>query len=198
MKEFLSIAKLIDSFQRLPGIGHKTAEKMAYQVLEMKDENVEYFADALREVKAKIHHCPICGAYTEDDVCEVCANEMRDKTKIMVVSYPKDVIAFEKIGAFDGVYHVLGGALSSVNGITIDDLNISSLFDRIQNQKVSEVIIATPPNTEGETTALYLARVLSSTGVSVTRIAYGLPLGGHLEYADALTLTKALEGRNKI
>lgn len=198
MKEFLSIAKLIDSFQRLPGIGHKTAEKMAYQVLEMKDENVEYFADALREVKAKIHHCPICGAYTEDDVCEVCANEMRDKTKIMVVSYPKDVIAFEKIGAFDGVYHVLGGALSSVNGITIDDLNISSLFDRIQNQKVSEVIVATPPNTEGETTALYLARVLSSTGVSVTRIAYGLPLGGHLEYADALTLTKALEGRNKI
>lgn len=198
MKEFLSIAKLIDSFQRLPGIGHKTAEKMAYQVLEMKDENVEYFADALREVKAKIHHCPICGAYTEDDVCEVCANETRDKTKIMVVSYPKDVIAFEKIGAFDGVYHVLGGALSSVNGITINDLNISSLFDRIQNQKVSEVIVATPPNTEGETTALYLARVLSSTGVSVTRIAYGLPLGGHLEYADALTLTKALEGRNKI
>ncbi len=198
MKEFLSIAKLIDSFQRLPGIGHKTAEKMAYQVLEMKDENVEYFADALREVKAKIHHCPICGAYTEDDVCEVCANEMRDKTKIMVVSYPKDVIAFEKIGAFDGVYHVLGGALSSVNGITINDLNISSLFDRIQNQKVSEVIVATPPNTEGETTALYLARVLANTGVSVTRIAYGLPLGGHLEYADALTLTKALEGRNKI
>ena len=198
MKEFSSIAKLIDSFKRLPGIGHKTAEKMAYQILEMKDENVEYFADALREVKSKIHHCPICGAYTEDDVCEVCANETRDKTKIMVVSYPKDVIAFEKIGAFDGVYHVLGGALSSVNGITINDLNISSLFDRIEKQKVSEVIVATPPNTEGETTALYLARILANTGVGVTRIAYGLPLGGHLEYADALTLTKALEGRNKI
>ena len=198
MKEFSSIAKLIDSFQRLPGIGHKTAEKMAYQVLEMKDENVEYFADALREVKSKIHHCPICGSYTEDDVCEVCTNELRDKTKVMVVSYPKDVIAFEKIGAFDGVYHVLGGALSSVNGITISDLNISSLFDRIEKQKVTEVIVATPPNTEGETTALYLARILANTGVSVTRIAYGLPLGGHLEYADALTLTKALEGRNKI
>ena len=198
MKEFSSIAKLIDSFQRLPGIGHKTAEKMAYQVLEMKDENVEYFADALREVKSKIHHCPICGSYTEDDVCEVCSNELRDKTKIMVVSYPKDVIAFEKIGTFDGVYHVLGGALSSVNGITISDLNISSLFDRIEKQKVTEVIVATPPNTEGETTALYLARILANTGVSVTRIAYGLPLGGHLEYADALTLTKALEGRNKI
>ena len=198
MKEFVSISKLIDSFQRLPGIGHKTAEKMAYQVLEMKDENVEYFADALREVKSKIHHCPICGACTEDDVCEICANEMRDKTKIMVVSYPKDVIAFEKIGAFDGVYHVLGGALSSVNGVTINDLNINTLFDRIKDQKVSEVIVATPPNTEGETTALYLARILANTGVNVTRIAYGLPLGGHLEYADALTLTKALEGRNKI
>ena len=198
MKEFSSIAKLIDSFQRLPGIGHKTAEKMAYQVLEMKDENVEYFADALKEVKSKIHHCPICGAYTEDDVCEVCSNELRDKTKIMVVSYPKDVIAFEKIGAFDGVYHVLGGALSSVNGVTINDLNISSLFDRINDQKVVEVIVATPPNTEGETTALYLARILADTGANITRIAYGLPLGGHLEYADALTLTKALEGRNKI
>jgi recombination protein RecR len=198
MKEFVSISKLIDSFQRLPGIGHKTAEKMAYQVLEMKDENVEYFADALQEVKSKIHHCPICGAYTEDDVCEICANELRNRTKIMVVSYPKDVIAFEKIGVFDGVYHVLGGALSSVNGITINDLNISSLFERIKDQNVNEIIVATPPNTEGETTALYLARILAETGVDVTRIAYGLPLGGHLEYADALTLTKALEGRNKI
>ena len=198
MKEFISISKLIDSFQRLPGIGHKTAEKMAYQVLEMKDENVDYFANALREVKEKIHHCPICGAYTEENVCEVCSNDLRDKTKIMVVSYPKDVIAFERIGVFDGVYHVLGGALSSVNGVTINDLNISSLFERIKNQNVSEIIVATPPNTEGETTALYLARILANSAVNVTRIAYGLPLGGHLEYADALTLTKALEGRNKI
>lgn len=198
MKEFSSIAKLIDSFQRLPGIGHKTAEKMAYQVLEMKDENVQYFSDALKEVKAKIHHCPVCGAYTEGELCDVCANEDRDKTKIMVVSYPKDVIAFEKIGAFDGVYHVLGGALSSVNGISINDLNISSLFARIKDKKVTEVIVATNPDTEGETTALYLARILANTGVNVTRLAYGLPLGGHLEYADALTLTRALEGRNKI
>ena len=198
MKELKSISKLIDSFQRLPGIGHKTAEKMAYQVLEMKPENVEYFSDALKEVKSKIHHCPICGAYTEDDICEVCANELRDKTKIMVVSYAKDVIAFEKIGVFDGVYHVLNGVLSSINGITINDLNISSLFDRIKDQNVVEVIVATNPNTEGETTALYLAHILAETGVKVTRIAYGLPLGGHLEYADPLTLTKALEGRNKI
>ncbi len=198
MKELRSISKLIDSFQRLPGIGHKTAEKMAYQVLEMKSENVEYFANALLEVKEKIHHCPICGAYTEDDVCDVCANENRDKTKIMVVSYAKDVIAFEKIGVFDGVYHVLNGVLSSINGVTINDLNIASLFDRIKSQNVKEIIVATNPNTEGETTALYLAHVLSNAGVNVTRIAYGLPLGGHLEYADPLTLTKALEGRNKI
>ena len=198
MKEFSSIAKLIDSFQRFPGIGYKTAEKMAYQVLEMKDENVEYFSDALKEVKEKIHHCPICGAYTENDICDVCASDSRDKSTIMVVSYPKDVIAFEKIGAFDGVYHVLGGALSSVNGISISDLNTASLFERINEQKVKEVIIATNPDTEGETTALYLARVLENTGVKVTRLAYGLPLGGHLEYADAMTLTRALEGRNKI
>ena len=198
MKELRSISKLIDSFQRLPGIGHKTAEKMAYQVLEMKPESVEYFADALTEVKNKIHHCPICGAYTEDDICEVCASENRDKTKIMVVSYAKDVIAFEKIGVFDGVYHVLNGALSSINGITINDLNIASLFDRIKAQNVKEISVATNPNTEGETTALYLAHILAETGAYVTRIAYGLPLGGHLEYADPLTLTKALEGRNKI
>ena len=198
MKELISIAKLTDSFQRLPGIGHKTAEKMAYQILEMKDESVEYFANALREVKEKIHRCPICGSYTEDAMCEICSNNMRDKTKIMVVAYPRDVIAFEKIGSYDGVYHVLGGVLSSINGITINDLNISSLFDRIKNQNVEELIIATPPNTEGETTALYLAKIFNETGVKVTRIAYGLPLGGHLEYADALTLSKALEGRNKI
>ena len=198
MKELKSITKLTDSFQRLPGIGHKTAEKMAYQVLEMKDDTVEYFSDALKEVKQKIHYCPICGAYTENDICDVCADESRDKTKVLVVSYPKDVIAFEKIGSFDGVYHVLGGVLSSVNGVGVEDLNVAQLFNRIKEQNVLEIIIATNPNTEGETTALYLAKILEHTNVKVTRIAYGLPLGGHLEYADALTLSKALEGRKKI
>lgn len=198
MKELRSISKLVNSFQRLPGIGHKTAEKMAYQVLDMKPETVEEFSNALNEVKTNIHHCPVCGAYTEDEICEICNSKTRDFKKIMVVSYAKDIISFEKIGVYDGVYHVLGGALSSVNGITIDKLNISSLFDRIKSQNVEEIIIATNPNTEGETTALYLAHILASTGVKITRLAYGLPLGGHLEYADALTLTKALEGRNKI
>lgn len=198
MKEFKSINKLTDSFQRLPGIGHKTAEKMAYQTLEMSDEAVKQFSNALLEVKQKIHHCPICGSYTENDVCDICSNELRDKTKILVVSYPKDVIAFEKIGVFDGVYHVINGVLSSVNGVSIEDLNIDSLINRVKEQKVKEVIIATNPNTEGETTALYIAKILEPFEIKVTRIAYGLPLGGHLEYADALTLSKALEGRNKI
>lgn len=198
MKELRSISKLVNSFQRLPGIGHKTAEKMAYQVLEMDETVVGEFSDALKEVKQNIHHCPVCGAYTENEICDICASKTRDYDKIMVVSYAKDVIAFENIGAYNGLYHVLGGALSSVNGITIDKLNVDSLFKRIKDKKVEEIIIATNPNTEGETTALYLAHVLAKTGVKITRLAYGLPLGGHLEYADALTLTRALEGRNKI
>ena len=198
MKEFKSINKLTDSFHRLPGIGHKTAEKMAYQCLELPEDAVKQFSDALLEVKSRIHHCPNCGAYTENDVCDICANDMRDQSKILVVSYAKDVIAFEKIGVFDGLYHVLGGVLSSVNGITIDDLNIASLEKRIKDGDVKEVIVATNPTTEGETTALYLAKVLEPLGIRVTRIAYGLPLGGHIEYTDALTLSKALEGRNKI
>ena len=149
MKELKSIEKLTDSFSRLPGVGHKSAEKMAYSVLEMNDEDVELFSSALKEAKRAVHKCLICGALTEDDICEICADEARDKTKIIVVSYPKDVIAFEKIGAFDGVYHVLGGALSSVNGITITELNISSLFERIKTQQAEEIIVATNPNTEG-------------------------------------------------
>lgn len=198
MKEFKSINKLIDSFQRLPGIGHKTAEKMAFQALEMDEASIKQFSDALLEVKERIHHCPICGAYTENDICDVCSNDARDKTKILVVSYAREVIAFEKMGAYDGLYHVLNGVLSSVNGITINDLNFNALIERVKKGGVNEVIVATNPNIEGETTALYIARLLEPTGVKVTRIAYGLPLGGHLEYADTLTLTKALEGRNKI
>lgn len=198
MKDFKSINRLTNSFQNLPGIGHKTAEKMAYQALEMDEEKIKEFSNALLEVKEKIHHCPICGSYTENDICDICSNDARDKTKILVVSYAKEVITFEKMGSYNGLYHVLNGVLSSVNGITINDLNFDSLLKRVEKEKISEVIVATNPNIEGETTALYLARLLSPTGVKVTRIAYGLPLGGHLEYTDSLTLTKALEGRNKI
>ena len=198
MKELKSVTKLIDAFSRLPGVGHKSAEKMAYSVLEMLDEDVEMFSDALRELKNSVHHCPICGTYTEDDLCEICKDEARDKTKIIVVSYPKDVLSFEKLGVYDGRYHVLGGVLSAVNGVGINDLNIDSLFKRIKEDGIQEIIIATNPTTEGETTALYLAKLLEKDNVNVTRLAYGLPMGGHLEYADSLTLSKALEGRKKI
>jgi recombination protein RecR len=198
MKELKSVSKLIESFSRLPGIGHKSAEKMAYSVLELEDEDVEMFSDALKEVKRNVHHCSICGTYTEDDVCEICGDDNRDKTKIIVVSYPKDVASFEKLGVYSGRYHVLGGVLSAVNGVGINDLNISDLQKRIKEDGVKEIIIATNPTTEGETTALYLARILEKENVEVTRLAYGLPMGGHLEYADSLTLSKALEGRKKI
>lgn len=198
MKELKSVTKLIESFSRLPGVGHKSAEKMAYSVLEMADEDVEMFSEALVELKRNVHHCPICGAYTEDEVCEICSDENRDKTKIIVVSYPKDVASFEKLGVYNGRYHVLGGVLSAVNGVGINDLNIAGLEKRIKEDGVQEIIIATNPTTEGETTALYLARILEKDNVNVTRLAYGLPMGGHLEYADSLTLSKALEGRKKI
>ena len=198
MKELKSVNKLVDSFAKLPGIGHKTAEKMAYSVLEMQNEDVEDFSDALRELKQRVHHCHICGTYTEDDVCEICKDENRDKTKIIVVSFPKDVASFEKLGVYNGRYHVLGGVLSAVNGVGIADLNIADLQKRIKEDNVDEIIIATNPTTEGETTALYLARILENEKVNVTRLAYGLPMGGHLEYADSLTLSKALEGRKKI
>ncbi len=198
MKELKSINNLIDAFKLLPGVGHKSAEKMAYSVLDMSPENVQNFSNALLEVKKNIHHCPICGVFTEDNVCEICSNESRDKSKIIVVSYPKDVNAFEKLGTYNGLYHVLNGVLSAINGVSVDDLNISSLLDRISEGKVKEVIIATNPTTEGETTALYLAKILENFNVNVSRLAYGLPMGGHLEYADSLTLSKALEGRKKI
>lgn len=198
MKELKSVTKLIEAFSRLPGVGHKSAEKMAYSVLEMDDEDVEMFSDALVELKRNVHKCPICGAYTENELCEICADDSRDKSKIIVVSYPKDVLSFEKLNVYDGTYHVLGGVLSAVNGVGIDDLDIVSLQKRIKDNNVNEVIIATNPTTEGETTALYLARILEKEHISVTRLAYGLPMGGHLEYADSLTLSKALEGRKKI
>lgn len=198
MKELKSVTKLVDSFSKLPGVGHKSAEKMAYSVLEMEDEDVEMFSDALKELKQRVHHCPICGAYTESDICEICADQNRDKTKIIVVSYPRDIEPFEKLGNYNGRYHVLGGVLSAVNGVGINDLKIADLERRISEDGIQEVIIATNPTTEGETTALYLARILESKNVNLTRLAYGLPMGGHLEYADSLTLSKALEGRKKI
>ena len=199
MKELKSIQKLAESFARLPGVGRKSAEKLAYSILEMKDEDVTAFSDALLEVKKNIHHCKKCGTYVEgNDLCEICSDENRNHKKIIVVSYPKDVLSFEKLGTYDGTYHVLGGALSAINGIGINELRIKELFDRIDEDHVEEIILATNPTTEGETTALYIAKLLESSSVNVSRLAYGLPMGGHLEYADSLTLSKALEGRKSL
>ena len=198
MKKLKNIELLTESFARLPGVGHKSAEKMAYSVLEMSDEDAKIFAESIQNVKKSIHKCPICGAYTEAEICDICSDKNRDFSKLIVVSYPKDILVFEKLNTYNGGYHVLGGVLSAINGVGIDDLNIGSLLKRIDDNKVTELIIATNPTTEGETTALYIAKLLENKNINITRLAYGLPIGGHLEYADSLTLERALEGRKKI
>lgn len=198
MEKLPSIEELTECFASLPGIGHKSAEKMAYSVLNMDEEQVNQFADSLIKVKKSIHTCPCCGMLTEKEICEICSDESRDKTSLIVVSEPRDVLAFEKLGSFKGRYHVLGGVLSAIKGVGVDDLAIDSLFTKIDNDGVKEIILATNPTTEGETTALYIAKLLEGKDVNVSRLAYGLPIGGHLEYADSLTLEKALEGRKKI
>lgn len=198
MRTLKSIEQLTDAFSKLPGVGHKSAEKMAYSVLEMNDEVVDEFASSLINVKKSVHKCPKCGSYTEETYCEFCSDENRDKSKLIVVSYPKDINGFEKIGTYNGLYHVLNGVLSAVNGVDVEDLNLASLFKRIKEDNVKEVILATNPTIEGETTALYISKLLEKENVIVSRLAYGLPMGAHLEYADSLTLSKALEGRKKI
>ena len=198
MDKLKSIEKLTDAFSKLPGVGHKSAEKMAYSVLELSDEDVNEFSDALKDAKSKVHKCPNCGILTEGELCDICRDEGRSKERIIVVSYPKDVMGFEKLGTYNGVYHVLGGTLSAVNGVGIEDLTITSLLERIERDRVKEIILATNPTIDGETTALYIAKLLEGKDIEVSRLAYGLPMGGHLEYADSLTLSKALEGRKKI
>ena len=193
-----ALVRLQESLAKLPSIGKKSAERMAFAMLEMEDEDLNEFADAIKDLKTKIHQCPICGNITEDDECYICKDDSRDRETVLVVSSPKDVIAFENAEGYHGLYHVLGGTISISKGKGIEDLNISSLLKRVENDNIKEVIIATNPTVDGETTALYLAKLLENKGVNVTRLAYGLPMGGNLDYADALTLAKAIEGRRKI
>ena len=193
-----ALVRLQESLAKLPSIGKKSAERMAFAMLEMDDEDLNEFADAIKELKTKIHQCPICGNITEDDECYICKDDSRDKDTVLVVSSPKDVIAFENAEGYHGLYHVLGGTISISKGKGIEDLNIASLLKRVENDNIKEIIIATNPTVDGETTALYLAKLLENKGVNVTRLAYGLPMGGNLDYADALTLAKAIEGRRKI
>ena len=193
-----ALVRLQESLAKLPSIGKKSAERMAFAMLEMEDEDLNEFADAIKELKTKIHLCPICGNITEDDECYICKDESRDRETVLVVSSPKDVIAFENAEGYHGLYHVLGGTISISKGKGIEDLNIASLIKRVEEGNIKEIIIATNPTVDGETTALYLAKLLENKGANVTRLAYGLPMGGNLDYADALTLAKAIEGRRKI
>jgi recombination protein RecR len=192
------IAKLIEAFSRLPGIGAKTAGRLAFQVLRMKEEEVTEFAKALVSVKRNLHYCSICCNITDIDPCRVCQDKTRDTTVICVVQEPKDLIALERTKEFNGYYHVLHGAISPMEGIGPDEIYIAELLKRLGDEKVQELILATNPNIEGEATAMYLSRLVRPFGLKVTRIARGLPVGGDLEYADEVTLSKALEGRREL
>lgn len=198
MKELASIQNLIDYFSKLPGVSVKSAERMAYATLAMQEEDRERFSEAIIEIGQKIHKCPTCGIYTENsNECSICEDSSRDHHIICVVSENKDALAIEKMNSYNGVYHVLGGSINLSKGIGEEELNISSLIDRVEQGDVKEVILATNPTLEGETTALFIAKLLENK-VTITRLGYGLPMGLSIDYADALTLSKAFEGRKKI
>jgi recombination protein RecR len=190
-----TIQKLIDEFSKFPGIGKKTAQRMAFYILKGKKEEAEALAKAILEVKEKVKYCSICFNITEEDPCVICRDEKRERSIICVVEEANDVAALEKTDQYNGLFHVLGGVLSPLDGIGPDDLKIKELVVRLKGKEVKEVILATNPNTEGEATAIYIAKLIKPLGIKVTRIARGLPAGGDLEYADQVTLANAIEGR---
>lgn len=192
------ISKLIDSFMKLPGIGPKTAARLAFFVLTMKEDTVLSFAKALVDAKRDLTYCSVCGHITDVDPCHICQDQTRDVSTICVVQDPKDVIAMEKMKDYHGLYHVLHGAISPMDGIGPEDINVASLINRLKDERVKELILATNPTIEGEATAMYISRLVKPSGIRTTRIAHGLPVGGDLEYADEVTLSKALEGRREI
>ena len=198
MEKLKALIRLEESLAKLPSVGKRSAERMAYAMLNMDDDDLAEFSDAIKNLKQSIHVCPICGFLTEGENCEICDDSDRDQSVLMVVSYPKDVIAFENAESYRGLYHVLNGAISVCKGASIEDLNIASLLERINNGNFKEVIIATNPTIEGETTALYIAKLIADKVETVTRLAYGLQMGGNLDYTDSLTLSKAVEGRRKL
>lgn len=192
------VSKLIEGFMKLPGIGPKTAGRLAFFVLNMKEDDVLDLAKALVNAKRQLHYCSVCNNITDLDPCHLCRDKRRDQSVICVVQEPKDVVAMEKTREFGGLYHVLHGAISPMDGIGPEDIRIPDLLKRLGDEQVQEVILATNPNIEGEATAMYLSRLIKPFGIRVTRIAHGLPVGGDLEYADEVTLTKALEGRREL
>ena len=194
----VSLQKLTEQFGRLQGIGKKTAMRMAFSVIDMSEEEVAEFASALMEAKEKIHHCPICGNLTDEEICYICDDELRDKSVICVVEDVKAVMSIEKVREYNGTYHVLGGVISPVNGITPDKIRFRELIERVGSGEVEEVIIATNPTPDGEVTAMYISKYLKPLGVKVTRLAYGIPVGTDLEYTDEVTLGRAIAGRRDV
>jgi recombination protein RecR len=190
-----SLQNLAEQFGKLPGIGRKTAMRLAFSVLELSDEEASEFSNAITDAKNKIHLCPICQNFTDRDVCHICSNSQRDKTTICVVEDVKTLMSFEKVREYRGLYHVLHGVISPVNGVTPDKLKLKELLERLNNSEVSEIIVATNPTVEGEATAMYISRLLKPLGIKVTRLAYGVPVGSDIEYADEVTLYRAIEGR---
>lgn len=193
-----SIKNLIESFKCLPGIGEKTAERLAFSVLELEDEQAELFSDSIVDVKEKIHSCTRCNTLTEDDVCFVCSDDTRNKDLLCVVEDVKSVFLFEKLGMFNGYYHVLDGLISPLDGVNPEDIGLDKLIDRIKKEKFKEIIFAFRPSIEGETTSLYIKKVLDGMGITITRLASGVPMGADMEYIDSLTLERALSDRKEI
>ncbi len=189
------LQNLIEEFEKLPGIGSKTARRLAYHIVNLPKEKTDKFAKAITEAKSKIKYCSVCQNFSEDDLCPLCQSEQRDKSVICVVESPKDVLQMERTNEFKGLYHVLHGAISPMENIGPDDIKIKELMGRISNGEVKELIMATNPNLEGETTAMYISKLAKPFGVKVTRIAHGIPVGGELEFADEVTLSKALQWR---
>lgn len=188
-------AKLIEELSRLPGIGGKSAQRLAFYIINMPKENAESLANSILNAKQNIRYCKCCCNLSDKEECDVCSNPTRDKSVIMVVERPKDMAAYERTGDFKGYYHILHGSISPLNGITPDDLKIKELLKRLEDDEIKEVIVATNPTVEGEATAMYLSRIIKPLGITVSRIAHGVPIGGELEYVDDVTLSRALEGR---
>ncbi|MCD8041097.1 MAG: recombination mediator RecR [Clostridia bacterium] len=190
------IGRLINEFTKLPGVGKKTAQRYAYKIISMSRQEAAQFAAAITDAKSKVHYCKVCGNFTEGEVCDICLK--RDKSQICVVKEPKDVIALEKLHEYKGVYHVLHGVINPMEGVGPNDIRIKELLSRVQQGEVSEVIMATNPDVEGEATAMYIAKLLKPLGINVTRLAHGIPIGSELEYTDEVTLSRALLERKSL
>ena len=193
-----SIEKLIESFEKLPSIGHKTAIRLAYHMLDMSDDEIKEFTNSITDAKQKLKYCSICFNISDTDPCPICSDSKRDQSTICVVEDVRDIMAMERTHEYKGVYHVLHGTISPLNGIGPDEIKIKELLNRIRDNEIKEVIIATNPRVEGEATSIYLSKLLKAFNIKVTRIAHGIPVGGDLEYTDEITLMKAMEGRREI